>query len=88
MTSYDDFKPIVINYSSFDEVPIEERTKLKEYHLKSLKEKRNQLLNESDKYVLPDYPITPENLIIIKNYRQQLRDFTLNNNTLPEKPIF
>jgi hypothetical protein len=36
---------------------------------------RNQLLEESDKYLLKDYPITPENLILITEYRQQLRDY-------------
>ena len=54
----------------------------------SLKNKRNLILNETDKYMLSDYPITPENLEIIKTYRQQLRDFTQNNYIMPEKPDF
>jgi hypothetical protein len=49
---------------------------------------RNQLLDKTDKYVLPDYPITPDNLIIIKDYRQKLRDFTKNNYELPAEPEF
>jgi hypothetical protein len=49
---------------------------------------RNELLLETDKYVLPDFPITPDNLIIIKDYRQKLRDFTKNNYELPERPEF
>ena len=53
-----------------------------------LRNRRNIILNETDKYVLPDYPITPENLEIIKSYRQQLRDFTQNNYIMPEKPEF
>ena len=53
-----------------------------------LRNRRNIILNETDKYVLPDYPITPENLDIIKSYRQQLRDFTQNNYIIPEKPEF
>jgi hypothetical protein len=48
---------------------------------------RNQLLAESDKYVLVDFPITPENLILIKQYRQQLRDFTNNDYIIPDKPF-
>lgn len=40
-----------------------------------LRNTRNQLLKESDVYLIPDYPITPENLILIKNYRQELRDY-------------
>ena len=54
----------------------------------SLKNKRNLILNETDKYMLSDYPITPENLEIIKTYRQQLRDFTRNNYIMPDKPDF
>jgi len=47
---------------------------------------RNRLLLESDKYMLSDFPITPENLEIIKQYRQELRDFTTNDYIIPEKP--
>jgi hypothetical protein len=47
---------------------------------------RNRLLTESDKYMLSDFPITPENLELIKQYRQQLRDFTTNDYIIPEKP--
>ena len=54
----------------------------------SLKNKRNLILNETDKYMLSDYPITPENLEIIKTYRQALRNFTLNNYIMPDKPDF
>ena len=62
------------------------------------RENRNQLLKESDKYLLPDYPITPENLELIKTYRQQLRDYmdldvvknySLSNNIpMPDFPKF
>jgi hypothetical protein len=48
---------------------------------------RNQLLAESDKYVLVDFPITAENLILIKQYRQALRDFTNNDYIIPNKPF-
>lgn len=53
-----------------------------------LKNTRNQLLNETDKYVLPDFPINADNLIKIFEYRQLLRDFTKNNYILPDKPDF
>lgn len=49
---------------------------------------RNDLLQETDKYLMPDFPITPENLIIIKEYRQALRDFTKNDYVIPNKPDF
>jgi hypothetical protein len=54
--------------------------------IKHLKGIRNKLLLETDKYLLHDYPITPEKLIIVKDYRQALRDFTKNNYFMPDKP--
>jgi Phage tail assembly chaperone protein len=54
----------------------------------NLRKQRNNFLKETDKYVLIDYPIPPEQLAIIKEYRQALRDFTSNNYELPEKPEF
>lgn len=53
-----------------------------------LKSQRNLILNETDKYLVPDFPITPEQLIIIKDYRQALRDFTKNGYIMPDKPDF
>lgn len=35
---------------------------------------RDSRLLASDKYVLPDYPISPGDLQLIKDYRQELRD--------------
>lgn len=52
-----------------------------------LRNQRNQLLNESDKYVLIDYPITSDNLVLIKDYRRELRDFTNNDYILPDFPF-
>ncbi len=40
---------------------------------------RNELLNKTDKYILPDYPITLEKQMIIKTYRQELRNFINEN---------
>ena len=53
-----------------------------------LKSQRNLILNETDKYLIADYPISPENLIIVKEYRQALRDFTKNDYIMPDKPDF
>jgi hypothetical protein len=52
------------------------------------KNQRNLILSETDKYLMPDYPLTPEQLITVKEYRQKLRDFTLNNYIFPDKPDF
>jgi propanediol dehydratase small subunit len=53
-----------------------------------LKNTRNLILAETDKYLLPDYPITSEQLEIVKKYRKSLRDFTNNNYIMPDKPDF
>jgi len=44
---------------------------------------RNKLLNETDKYLISDYPITSNNLIEIKDYRQSLRDYFSSNIVFP-----
>jgi hypothetical protein len=40
-----------------------------------LRENRNKKLEESGKYMLPDYPISAEDLEKMKSYRQELRDY-------------
>lgn len=45
------------------------------WSLEYIRNSRNAYLILTDKYLLPDYPITPENLEIVKNYRQYLRNF-------------
>ena len=46
-----------------------------EHYLKRARNIRNELLNRTDRYILSDYPISDEQQMIIKNYRQELRDF-------------
>jgi hypothetical protein len=64
----------------------------KSWDLVFLRNTRNSLLQLTDKYLIPDYPITPENLEIIKLYRQELRDFInknkegILNGVIPEIP--
>ena len=40
---------------------------------------RNELLNKTDRYFLIDFPIEYEKQIIIKKYRQDLRNFINEN---------
>ena len=40
------------------------------------RDKRDRLLDESDWYVMPDYPATAEGLAAVKTYRQALRDIS------------
>ena len=50
-----------------------------EHFLKRARNIRNELLNKTDRYLLSDYPITLEQQMLIKTYRQELRDFINNN---------
>lgn len=53
--------------------PIDEMTD--EQVASRVRYERDQLLKQTDKYLLPDYPeVTPEALADIKMYRQALRD--------------
>ena len=53
-----------------------------EHFLKRCRYIRNELLNRTDKYVLSDYPITLQQQMEIKTYRQNLRDFININKEL------
>ena len=50
-----------------------------EHFLKRARNIRNELLNRTDRYFLIDYPIAYEQQMIIKKYRQELRDFINEN---------
>lgn len=62
------------------------------------RENRNQLLKDSDKYLILDYPITNDKIELVKEYRQKLRDYMdldevknyifSNNISLPNFPEF
>lgn len=41
---------------------------------------RNQMLDESDKYMVSDFPLTDEERVQMGLYRQYLRDYTKQNN--------
>ena len=41
-----------------------------------IRNERNSLISQTDFYVQPDYPSTPEGLEAVKAYRQALRDIT------------
>ena len=49
------------------------------HFLKRYRNIRNELLNKTDRYFLLDYPIEYEKQMIIKKYRQDLRDFINEN---------
>lgn len=41
---------------------------------KPYRDRRNMLLAQSDRYTLPDFPISEEDRALVLIYRQQLRD--------------
>ena len=52
--------------------------------MKKLREERDLLLHESDRYVLPDYPHSEESRQAWMTYRQQLRDLPATATINPE----
>ena len=66
-----------------DDIPDEVRIRMKQARINLLREERNKLLIDTDKYlVIPDMPnMSPERIEELKVYRQQLRDYM---NHLPD----
>ena len=50
-------------------------TQKNNFYTSIIRIERNKLLNESDKYLLSDYPITSNNLVLIKDHREELRNY-------------
>lgn len=44
-----------------------------------VRDKRDRKLEETDWYMMPDYPAGPETIELVKNYRKALRDITLQS---------
>ena len=82
-------------YKSGDEP---KRPTPEEQMLLQLRAMRDAKLTDTDKYLIADYPISPEELVVIKAYRQALRDLPAQEGTpwdgggeltpWPEKPDF
>lgn len=45
----------------------------------AVRRKRDSLISGTDYYILPDYPSTPDGIEAVKQYRQELRDITLQS---------
>ena len=63
-----------ISEEEFNSIVTAINTPTTEQLAESIRSKRNQLIAETDHMLLPDYPITSEQLIAVKAYRQELRD--------------
>ena len=48
---------------------------------------RNQYLEQTDKYMITDYPSTDEERELYKQYREYLRDYTLSENWWESNPL-
>ena len=48
---------------------------------------RNQYLEQTDKYMIADYPITDDERELYKQYRTYLRDYTLSENWWESNPL-
>lgn len=44
-----------------------------------VRRKRDSMLSGTDYYIIPDYPSTPDGIEAVKQYRQDLRDITLQS---------
>ena len=62
-------------------------TDIIEYESIQLRQKRDMLLSETDKYMTIDYPISEDKKQELKEYRQSLRDIT-NQKGFPENVIW
>ncbi len=73
---------------------------VKNAYINNLRQLRNKFLNDTDKYILNDFPITDDKRNEIIKYRKELREFmnldivkieNLNDdimNYFPKKPLF
>lgn len=46
---------------------------------RQVRDERDRKLEETDWYMMPDYPTDPETLEVVKNYRKAIRDITLQS---------
>ena len=58
-----------------------------EQRKKQVRAVRNQYLEQTDKFMITDYPITDEERELYKQYRTYLRDYTLTDNWWESNPL-
>ena len=70
------YQPVITNYNSVNEIPLEVTLEANKNYIYYTREKRNKLLYESDPYLLLDFPgMNEEKINELKIYRQKLRDY-------------
>ncbi len=58
-----------------------------EQHKEQIRQVRNQYLEQTDKYMITDYPITDDERELYKQYRTYLRDYTLSESWWEHSPM-
>ena len=58
-----------------------------EQRKKQVRAVRNQYLEQTDKYMITDYPITDDERELYKQYRAYLRDYTLTEDWFEHEPM-
>ena len=62
----------------------EKPTEQKEAEVRAV---RNQYLEQTDKYMITDYPVSDDERELYKQYRTYLRDYTLSENWQESNPL-
>ena len=66
----------VIEYDTTPQILTDNlKNKLNINYINDKRKIRNKLLEETDKYLIPDYPITSNQILEVKIYQQELRDY-------------
>jgi hypothetical protein len=81
-------EPLVMDTTPQPEMTDDLRKMMDNSYMHMRRTERNKLLDESDKYVLQDFPISLEDKMKILTWRQELRDFDFNDfsKVFPNKP--
>lgn len=58
-----------------------------EQYREQVRSVRNRYLEQTDKFMIVDYPITDEERELYKQYREYLRDYTLSENWWESNPL-
>ena len=58
-----------------------------EQRKKEVRSVRNQYLEQTDKFMITDYPISDDERELYKQYREYLRDYTLSENWWEHSPM-
>ena len=72
-------EPLVMDTTPQPEMTDDLRKMMDNSYMHMRRTERNKLLDESDKYVLQDFPISLEDKMKILTWRQELRDFDFND---------